>query len=89
VTTERRGTAEFAFRNSQLQDIGVCAKTGTATSAGEGALPHAWFAAYAPRENPQIVIVTMVENGGEGSEVAAPITRRILEYYFFERPSGT
>jgi penicillin-binding protein 2 len=89
VTTERRGTAEFVFRNSQLQDIGVCAKTGTATSAGEGTLPHAWFAAYAPRANPQIVVMTMVENGGEGSEVAAPITRRILEYYFFERPSGT
>ena len=86
VTTQRQGTASFVFRDSRLLEIGVCAKTGTATSPGAGTLPHAWFAAYAPRENPEIVIVTMVENAGEGSEVAAPITRNILEYYFFERP---
>lgn len=82
VTTESYGTAEFVFRNSPLQEIGVCGKTGTAQATGEGALPHAWFIAYAPRENPQVAIVVTVENTGDGSEYAAPIVRRVLEYYF-------
>ena len=42
-----------------------------------------WFIAYAPAKDPQIAIVTMVENSGEGSAIAAPLTRNILEYYFF------
>lgn len=85
VTTEPYGTATHIFRTSPLQDLVVCGKTGTATSAGEGALPHAWFAGYAPRDNPQIVVLAMVENAGEGSGEAAPIVRRVLEYYFFGR----
>ncbi len=82
VTTTQSGTAEFVFRNSPLQDMVVCGKTGTAQAAGP-VPPHAWFAAYAPRDNPEIAIVVMVENAGEGSEVAAPLVRQILEYYFF------
>ena len=76
------GTAEFVFRNSPLQTIGVCGKTGTAQTGGENTQPEAWFAAYAPRENPQVVVVGMVETSGEGSEVAAPIARQVLETYF-------
>jgi penicillin-binding protein 2 len=82
VTTERYGTAEHIFRNSPLQSIGVCGKTGTAQAPGVDVLPHAWFIAYAPRENPQIATVVMVENSGDGSAIAAPITRQIMEYYF-------
>ncbi|MFO7322883.1 MAG: penicillin-binding transpeptidase domain-containing protein [Chloroflexota bacterium] len=82
VTTSSLGTAEFVFRDSDLQSIGVCAKTGTAQT-GTTATSHAWFAAYAPRENPEIAVVVMVENGGEGSGTAAPITRDVLEAYFF------
>ncbi len=37
---------------------------------------------YAPRENPQVVVVAMVETSGEGSEVAAPIVREVMETYF-------
>ncbi|MCB9450551.1 MAG: hypothetical protein H6672_03880 [Anaerolineaceae bacterium] len=86
VTTARSGTAEYQFRNSPLQTIGVCGKTGTAQDGSRAdANSHAWFAAYAPRENPQVAIVVIVENSGEGSEVAAPIVRDILEYYFFGR----
>lgn len=57
-------------------------KTGTAQSgiAGEG--DHAWFTAFAPYEDPQVVITVLVENGGEGSKVAAPVARDILYYYF-------
>jgi penicillin-binding protein 2 len=83
VTTKPYGTAEFQFKNDEaLQQIGVCGKTGTAQDVPRPT--HAWFAAYAPRENPEIAIVVMVENGGEGSGVAAPITRDILDYYFFQ-----
>jgi penicillin-binding protein 2 len=84
VTTSRSGTAEFVFRSSPLQDtIGVCGKTGTAQDLTDpDALPFGWFVSYAPRETPEIAVVVVVEDAGEGSEVAAPIVRRILEYYF-------
>lgn len=83
VITARTGTASHIYRDSPLLDIGVCAKTGTAQATGDGVPPHSWFLAYAPADDPQIAIVTMIENSGEGSGVAAPITRRILEYYYF------
>jgi len=83
VTKTRTGTASHIFRNSPLLDIGVCGKTGTAQAPGDGVPPHSWFIAYAPEDDPQIAIVTMVENAGDGSAIAAPITRRILEYYYF------
>lgn len=83
VTTEQGGTAEHIFRNSPMQDIVACGKTGTAQATGD-VLPHAWFVAYAPKDNPQIAVIVMVENSGDGSAVAAPITREILEYYFFD-----
>lgn len=83
VTTTNTGTAAHIYRNSPLLDIGVCAKTGTAQAPGDGVPPHSWFIAYAPANDPQIAIVTMIENSGDGSAIAAPITRRILEYYYF------
>jgi penicillin-binding protein 2 len=82
VTSEQGGTAEHIFRRSPLQDIGVCGKTGTAQATGD-VPPHAWFAAYGPREEPEIAVVVMVENAGEGSAVSAPLVRDIMEYYFF------
>ncbi|MDX1995541.1 MAG: penicillin-binding transpeptidase domain-containing protein [bacterium] len=57
----------------------ICGKTGTAQAIP---YPHAWFVSYAPRENPQFAIVVMVTNSLEGSQVSAPITRRILDEYF-------
>ena len=41
---------------------------------------HAWFVAYAPAEEPQIAVAVLVENGGGGSEVAAPVARKVLDY---------
>ena len=83
VTASYSGTASHQFYGSPLLDVGVCGKTGTAQVPGEGNPPHSWFIAYAPAKDPQIVIATLVENAGEGSTVAAPLTRRILEYYYF------
>ncbi len=77
-----RGTATKA----NLADVSVAAKTGTAEFYGpkvNGHLPtHAWFTAFAPYENPQIVVTVFVYGGGEGSEVAAPIAADILRAYF-------
>lgn len=55
-------------------------KTGTAQT-GVGNNTHAWFSAFAPYENPSVVMVVLVENGGEGSSVAVPIVRDVLEWY--------
>jgi penicillin-binding protein 2 len=43
---------------------------------------HAWFAAYAPVEDPEIAVLVFIYNGGEGSERAAPVAQQILKYYF-------
>ena len=51
---------------------------------------HAWFVGFAPVEAPEIVVAVIVEHGGHGGSVAAPITRRVLERYFEKRtrPEG-
>ena len=67
-------------RALQAVPVEVAAKTGTA-QAGSG-LPHAWVAVFAPAENPEIAAVVMVEHAGEGSTVAVPIMRDILQWYF-------
>jgi penicillin-binding protein 2 len=71
------GTAAHIFQGSSLAAI-VAGKTGTAES-GPGRQPHAWFACYAPFDAPKAVVLVMLENAGEGSAVAAPVARRILE----------
>jgi hypothetical protein len=74
-------------------DIAAAGKTGTAEYCDEfasaknlckpGEWPsHAWTVAYAPYENPEIAVIAFVYNGGEGSSVAGPIVKRVLEAYF-------
>lgn len=83
VTTQNLGTASHIFRDSPLLDtVGVCGKTGTAQAPGDD-LPFSWFASYAPADEPEIAVIVMVENAGDGSKIAAPISKLILEYYFF------
>jgi penicillin-binding protein 2 len=78
VTTDTTlGTAWGPF---EATSYWACGKTGTAQSGRTQ--PHSWFVAFAPRENPQVAVVVMAEFSREGSEVAAPITRRILDAYF-------
>jgi penicillin-binding protein 2 len=67
----------------QQVPVHVAGKTGTAeTDPGGNRKPMAWFEAFAPYENPQIVVVALVENSGEGAEYAAPAVRETLQYYF-------
>ncbi|PJC28528.1 hypothetical protein CO053_04265 [Candidatus Shapirobacteria bacterium CG_4_9_14_0_2_um_filter_40_11] len=61
----------------------VACKTGTAET-GDGKTTHAWFTVFAPIDNPEIVLTVLVEKGGEGSYVAAPIAKEILKEYFRE-----
>jgi penicillin-binding protein 2 len=42
---------------------------------------HAWFIAFAPVDNPQIALAVLIENGGGGSSVAAPIAREVIDHY--------
>jgi penicillin-binding protein 2 len=42
---------------------------------------HAWFVAYGPAEDPEISVLVLVEHGGGGSRVAAPVARAILQFY--------
>jgi len=46
---------------------------------------HAWFVAYAPVEAPEIAVAVLVEHGGGGGAVAAPLARRVLAAYFPEK----
>lgn len=62
----------------------LACKTGTA-EVGDGSKDtHAWLTAFAPADNPEISITVMVERGGEGSDVAAPIVGDILKEWFNE-----
>jgi penicillin-binding protein 2 len=49
---------------------------------------HSWFAAMAPADDPEYVVVALAEQAGHGSQVAAPIVRRILEGIFGVESAG-
>lgn len=59
---------------------GAGGKTGTAQT-GFGNNTHAWFTVFAPYEDPKIALTVLVENGGEGSSMAVPVAREVLEWY--------
>jgi penicillin-binding protein 2 len=76
VVNEDGGTGGRA----RLQGVQVAGKTGTAQAMTEGKKDTiAWFACFAPYDNPKYTIVVMVQGGEHGGSVAAPIATRILE----------
>lgn len=96
VTTQAGGTAVHRFRNMIVPVAGKTGTAEVPPIYREdGTLneePTAWFAAYAPAvptpdleeipDEPEIAVVVMIENAGEGADVAVPITRRVLEIYY-------
>ncbi len=80
VVMDQRGTGRTAFSGFPTDRYPVAGKTGTAEIGGR--IPYAWFAGYAPVDDPEIVIAVNVEQGGGGSQTAAPIVRNIFEHYF-------
>jgi penicillin-binding protein 2 len=98
VVTEKKGTA-YA---QAIAGVDMAGKTGTAQVSHVGLRSvdpdniwyfnrdHAWFAGYAPAENPEIAIVVLVEHGGGGGKNAVPIASRVVRDWQklrSERPS--
>jgi penicillin-binding protein 2 len=92
VVSSPRGTAALAIGRDPEFDI--AGKTGTAQVFGvkqsekysqlhveERMRDHALFIAFAPVENPKIAVAVIVENAGHGSTAAAPVARKVIDYY--------
>jgi len=81
--------SEGTGRGARLPGIDVAGKTGTAQSIAHSdsarGQDHAWFASFAPADDPQVVVVVLVERGGKGGQVAAPIARQIYQAIFLEK----
>ena len=73
------GTASAAFKEFGAGLDKVGGKTGT----GQSSITrdnHAWFVGVAPIDNPKYVVVVLLEEGGSGGRIAAPVARQILQY---------
>jgi penicillin-binding protein 2 len=74
---------------ARIPGIDVAGKTGTAQSINKSdaakGQDHAWFASFAPVQDPEVVVVVLVERGGKGGQVAAPIARQIYQAIFLEK----
>jgi peptidoglycan glycosyltransferase len=68
----QRGTGTAA----QLS-VPVAGKTGSAENV-PGRNTHAWFIGFAPADNPQVAVAVIIENGGTGGTVAAPVARQVM-----------
>jgi penicillin-binding protein 2 len=90
----QNGTAQA----SKIPGLDMCGKTGTSqvttfvdrahySQLAKKLKDNALFAGYAPRENPQIAFAFVVENAGFGASSAAPIAKRMVEYWFLQRPT--
>jgi cell division protein FtsI/penicillin-binding protein 2 len=67
---------------TDYREVAIACKTGTAQHGGETTEPHAWITLFAPAYDPQIVVTVLVEESGQGSNVAAPVAKKVLESYF-------
>jgi penicillin-binding protein 2 len=82
--------AEGTGKAAKLPQVEVAGKTGTSQVVAlekekkglQGTQNHAWFVAYAPASRPQIAVAVLVEHGGGGGAVAAPLARRVLDAAF-------
>jgi len=79
----RSGGTGYTFFDFPAKHGGqtVACKTGTA-EVGSVGIPNAWFTLFTPVADPKIVMTIVYEKGGQGSEIAGPIARKIADYYF-------
>jgi penicillin-binding protein 2 len=78
----RKAVTSGTASNLNPLPVPAAGKTGTAEYGPQGEKKHAWFTCFAPYDNPQIALVVLIEGGGEGNEVAVPVAKKILQYYF-------
>jgi penicillin-binding protein 2 len=92
VVNQPGGTAY----SSRVEGIELCGKTGSVQVVGqkdtkkEHLLPehlrdHGWFAGFAPRNDPKIVVVVFAEHGEHGATAAAPLAAKMADLYLNER----
>ncbi len=79
----RRTITSGSARSLQSLPVAVAGKTGTAQWSTKKET-HAWFTGFAPYDDPELVFVILVEEGGEGSSTAVPIVKDYLNWYFNE-----
>ena len=85
---------------SRVPGLDLCGKTGSVQVVGQKEakkghlLPqelrdHGWFASFAPRGDPKVVVVVFVEHGEHGASAAAPLAARLAEYWIAKSRGGT
>ncbi len=68
--------------------IKTAGKTGTAEIGDPNGKTHAWYTSYAPADDPKIATVVIIEKGGQGSSISAPVTKEMYNYFFnIQKPS--
>jgi len=85
---------EGTGRAAAIAGLDICGKTGTSQIIAKDNprykilakekkfMPNSWFVSFAPRDNPRLAMVVLVENGGDAGVIAAPLTARIYNKYF-------
>jgi penicillin-binding protein 2 len=86
---------EGTGQRAKVPGLPIGGKSGTAQVVKKGEekrqadlKDHAWFASFAPVDNPQLAVVVLVENGGFGGAVAAPVAKAVYEAAFKDRLPG-
>lgn len=84
VDSDKKASVEAALARDGRYQIPITTgcKTGTAESHARSGIPHAWFTAFAPFDNPEIMVTVLLEEAGQGSDIAGPVAKDVLTSYF-------
>ena len=85
---------EGTGRAAKIAGLDICGKTGTSQiiakenpkyktlTKEKRFMPNSWFVSFAPKDNPRLAMVVLVENGGDAGVIAAPLAAQIYKKYF-------